>query len=228
MNEFLRPADVCRILSIHPRTLFEWTHRGKIAFIQTKGRQYRYPKKDIITPTENRSQTNFCYCRVSTRSQSDDLQRQVDFFRDRFPNHVIIKDIGSGLNFKRKGIQTLLDAAIKGNIREIVVTHKDQLCRFGFELFERILPKCSNGKIVVLNHTETSPQEELINDLLSIITVFSSRLYGLRSHSIKKQIRDTIKEKCQSQAQNIEGSFPTNTGTENSTPIDDGTISMVL
>jgi len=121
-----------------------------------------------------------------------------------------------------------LDAAIKGNIGEIVVTHKDRLCRFGFELFERILSQCSNGKIVVLNHTETSPQEELINDLLSIITVFSSRLYGLRSHFIKKQIRDTIKEKCQSQAQNIEGSFPTNTGTENSTPIDDGTISMVL
>jgi len=63
MDESLRPGDVCRILSIHPRTLFEWTHRGKIAFIQTKGGQYRYPKKDIIAPTENRSQTIFFWMR---------------------------------------------------------------------------------------------------------------------------------------------------------------------
>ncbi|NCV80035.1 MAG: IS607 family transposase [Actinobacteria bacterium] len=139
---------------------------------------------------------------------------------------MIIKDIGSGLNFKRKGFQTILDTAIKGNLGEIVVTHKDRLCRFGFELLEAVISKCSNGTIVVLDQRETSPQEELINDLLSIITVFSSRLYGLRSHTIKKQIQDTIKEKCQSQ--DIKGSFSPNKGTERATPIDDGTISMVL
>jgi hypothetical protein len=106
---------------------------------------------------------------------------------------IIIKDIGSGLNFKRKGFNSILDFAIKGDIQEVVVTHKDRLCRFGFELIERIITEYSNGKIVVLNQEKTSPEKELVDDLISIVTVFSSRLYGLRSHSIKKQIKEATK-----------------------------------
>ena len=221
MDEYLKPSEICRLLHISPRTLFEWTHKGKISFVRTKGGHYRYPRKDLIATEEKSDQTNFCYCRVSTRGQSDDLQRQVDFFRDRFPHHTIIKDIGSGLNFKRKGLQTILDTAIQGNLGEVVVTHKDRLCRFGFELLEGIFSKCSNGKIVVLDHKETSPQQELINDLLSIVTVFSSRLYGLRSHSIKKKIKDTI-------SKDIEGAIPTDGRTEEATGSDDGAITLVL
>ena len=132
---------------------------------------------------------NICYCRVSTSSQKEDLERQVEFFRCKYPNHEIIKDIGSGLNFKRKGFNSILDFAFKGDIGEVVVTHKDRLCRFGFELVLRII-ESTNGKILVLDKEETSPEKELVNDILSIITVFSSRLYGLRSHAIKNKIRE--------------------------------------
>jgi predicted site-specific integrase-resolvase len=95
------------------------------------------------------------------------------------------------------------------------------LCRFGFDLLEGIISKYSHGKIVVLDHKETSPHQELINDLLSIITVFSSRLYGLRSHSITKKIKDTVSE-------NIEGSIPADRETKGAIRSDDGAISMVL
>lgn len=218
---YLKRSEVCRLLNICPKTLFQWTHSGKISYIKTKGGQYRYPKKDIVAPEENTLKKNFCYCRVSTRGQSDDLQRQAEFFADRYPDHIIIRDIGSGLNFKRKGFQTLLDEAIKGNIGEIVVTHRDRLCRFSFDLLESILSKCSDGKIVVLHQRETSPQQELITDLLSIITVFSSRLYGLRSHSIKKELQDKILE-------NTQGEVSSDEPGERETPVDDGTVSLVL
>jgi excisionase family DNA binding protein len=221
MDEYLRPNEVCTLLHISPRTLFQWTHQGKIRFIKTKGGHYRYPREDLIATEEKTNPINICYCRVSTRGQSDDLQRQVDLFRNRFPHHQIIKDIGSGLNFKRKGLETILDIAIKGDLGEVVVTHKDRLCRFGFDLLEGIISKYSHGKIVVLDHKEISPYQELINDLLSIITVFSSRLYGLRSQSITKKIKDTI-------SQNIEGSIPTNRETKGAIGSDDGAISMVL
>jgi len=118
------------------------------------------------------------------------LERQISFFTSKYPDYIIISDYGSGLNFKRKGLKTIITEAIKGNIKELVVTHKDRLCRFGFELIESIIKEYSNGKIMVLDKGETSPEKELINDIISIITVFSSRLYGLRSHSDKKQIKE--------------------------------------
>ena len=159
---------------------------------------------DVVSITHIKKQTNkrnICYCRVSSSSQKEDLERQVEFFRCKYPNHEIIKDIGSGLNFKRKGFNSILDFAIKGDIGEVVVTHKDRLCRFGFELVLRII-ESTNGKILVLDKEETSPEKELVNDILSIITVFSSRLYGFRSNSIKNKIRKAIT----STSENIENS----------------------
>jgi predicted site-specific integrase-resolvase len=101
-----------------------------------------------------------------------------------------------------------------------VVTHKDRLCRFGFDLIEGIIKDHSNGRIVVLNQEKTSPEKELVDDLISIITVFSSRLYGLRSNSIKNKIRTQIKD-SQNQVITIQSR-------EKTTESDDGTIEMVL
>jgi predicted site-specific integrase-resolvase len=175
--------------------LYNWNHTGKIKSVTTQGGRYRYSRTEVLSflqsNIENKEEfrSSFCYCRVSTSSQKEDLQRQIEFFKTQYPNHIIIKDIGSGLNFKRKGLQSLLDFAIKGNIKEVVVTHKDRLCRFGFDLIERIITQGGKGKIVVLNKKETSPQEELVGDLISIITVFSSRMYGLRSSKIKSELK---------------------------------------
>jgi putative resolvase len=198
-EKLLRPEQASKILNITQQSLINWTNQGKIECIRTKGKHRRllmsslvpFTSKEIIEKQEQKKKRKICYCRVSTSSQKEDLERQIKFFRIKYPEHEIIKDIGSGINFKRKGFKTILDEAIKGNIGEIVVTHKDRLCRFGFELIKGIILEYSKGEIVVLDKKETSPNEELVNDLISIITVFSSRLYGLRSSKIKNQIRET-------------------------------------
>jgi len=195
---YLNPKDAAKLFNVTTRTLFSWEASGKIKCIRTNGGHRRYVLSSFPNTTKNTTENSerrkICYCRVSTRSQTNDLERQVKFFEQEFSGYEIIKDIGSGLNFKRKGLQTVLDAAEKGNLQEVVVTHKDRLCRFGFELIERIIQK-HNGKIMVLDQEKTSPEEELVKDLISIITVFSSRLYGLRSNSIKKQIKESVTEK---------------------------------
>jgi len=190
-EEYLRPDEVCKLLKVTTRTLINWDKTGKVKCIRTDGGHRRFIKSSLpIKQSEKKEGRKICYCRVSTHGQKKDLETQVDFFRDRYPDHEIIKDLGSGINFKRKGFVSILDSAVQGDIAEVVVTHKDRLCRFGFELVERIIETHSKGKIVVLNKKETSPEKELVDDLLSIVTVFSSRLYGLRSHTIKKKIKD--------------------------------------
>jgi len=193
---YIRPQQACRLIKVCDRTLVKWYEQGKLKGIKTKGGQRRYLLSDVLSKAgKELPKRKICYCRVSTASQKEDLERQIEFFRTQYPDYEIIKDIGSGINFKRKGFNSILDSAIQKNIGEVVVTHRDRLCRFGFELTRRIIEEHSQGKIVVLNQEETSPEKELINDLISIITVFSSRLYGLRSHSLKKKIKEAAKER---------------------------------
>lgn len=195
-EKLYKPREICEIYNITPRTLLNWSYRGDIKFIRTQYGQRRYYLPDSEKPQKpGKCKGRYiCYCRVSSHGQKKDLERQHEFFRSKFPNYEIITDIGSGINFKRKGLNKILELAKKGDIREVVVTHKDRLCRFGFELIEKIITEWSNGKIVVLNKEEMSPEQELSKDLISIITVFSSRLYGLRSNSIKRQIKEAIKQ----------------------------------
>lgn len=97
-----------------------------------------------------------CYCRVSSNKQKEDLERQKQVMKELYPNHELISDIGSGLNEKRKGYLKLLDYAIKGELKELVISNKDRLCRYGFDTIEYIIQKYSNGKIIILNKTEES------------------------------------------------------------------------
>jgi putative resolvase len=199
MNEqrYLRPKEATIKYNVSSKTLINWDNAGLIKTFRTKGGQRRYLLSSIeehIGSKQTTEKRRICYCRVSTHSQKEDMERQAEFFRNKYPNHEIIKDIGSGINFKRKGLKTILEQAVKGNIGQIVVTHKDRLCRFGFDLIENIITQF-NGEILVLDHKEASKEQELVDDLVSIITVFSSRIYGLRSHSIKKQIEASKDDK---------------------------------
>lgn len=109
--------------------------------------------------------------------------------REAYPQAEIVKDIGSGLNFKRKGFKALLERAMSGDKLTVVVAHRDRLCRFGFDLVRDIIER-SGGRIMVLNETRLSPEQELVTDLLSIIHIFSARLHGLRSY--KNKIREDV------------------------------------
>ena len=111
--------------------------------------------------------------------------------RDHFPDAEVVKDIGSGLNYKRKGLKTLLERAMRGDKLKVVVAHRDRLCRFGFELIEHII-KLAGSEIVVLKESSLSPEQELTTDLLSNIHVFSCRLYGLRNY--KSKIHEAVSD----------------------------------
>lgn len=195
--KYLTPKDAAEILGVTQRTLLNYGYDGKLTAIRTQGGHRRYKYEDVVRIKSIESNgRSICYARVSTYDQKEDLSRQIKFLTLQYPNHEVIQDIGSGLNFKRKGFSALLDSALQGNIKEIVVTDKDRLCRFGFELLQEIIVKASNGRIVVLNKRSSKPEDRLVDDILSIITVFSSRLHGLRSGRNKRAIKKQLE--CES------------------------------
>ena len=193
-------------IEVHPNTLRKWANEGKIKHIKNPADQRLYDVDSFVKGgVEGR---RVLYCRVSSKKQKDDLVGQVREMRGRYPNHEVIEDFGSGLNFKRKGFSALLDAILLGNVSEVVVAHKDRLARFGFELIEQVASK--NGcRIVVLDNASLSPQEELVRDLLSIIHVFSCRLYGLRRYSRAiREEKDLSKQGKSFESKEILGAIP--------------------
>ena len=106
--------------------------------------------------------------------------------KSKFPKHIIIEDIGSGLNLNKRGIKKIIKLGIAGKVEEVVVAYRDRLTRFGFELIEEIIHDYSDGKILVLNDKETvEPEEELVKDLMSIMNVYVAKMNGLRKYKKK-------------------------------------------
>ncbi|MCY7337520.1 MAG: IS607 family transposase [Chamaesiphon sp.] len=134
--------------------------------------------------------TVVCYCRVSSSKQRADLDSQIAYMRGLYPQAEIITDIASGLNYKRKGLKTLLARGLSGDQLTVVVAHKDRLARFGVELIEWILQSCGS-ELLVLNQSISDPQRELTEDLLAIIQIFSCRLYGQRRYTNNKMSKDS-------------------------------------
>ncbi len=168
-----------QILGVHPNTLRKWADAGLIKHIKTVSGHRRYDVESYLN--ENKAVKTVCYCRVSSYKQRDDLRRQVEYMQHKFPEAEIVKDIGSGLSFKRKGLKTLLERAINGDKFKVVSAHKDRLSRFGFELIRWIIEN-SGGELVVLNESDFSPEQEFTQDMLTVLHVFSCRMHGLRSY----------------------------------------------
>lgn len=180
----LRISEASKLLGVHPQTLRRWETEGKLSPSKTPSGQRRYSKREVeklINTDKEDAREQIIYCRVSSRKQADDLKRQEDFMRKLFPTFRVISDIGSGVNFKRPGLQTILELMHKGDIRTLAISYKDRLCRIGFDLFEE-LSKLFGFEIIVVNNIETSPEGELVKDLLAITTSFSARIHGLRKY----------------------------------------------
>jgi len=212
-QKYVRPEEACRVLKVTTQSLKRWAKDGRIEFVLTSGGHRRYNLAKYLNPTKPSIivRKSICYARVSSSSQKEDLERQVELFRIRYPNHEIVQDVGSGLNFKRKGLRAVLGLALRGQLQELVVTYKDRLCRFGFELFSEIM-RFGNGKIVVLHDQEDqTPEQELCQDLLSIVTVFSARIHGFRSGKNRKAISSVGKASKEGKGQERGSQIPTNT-----------------
>ena len=180
MNVY-KPNQLADKLKVSKETLRLWAESGKIKTIKTDGGHRRYIYDDK-TDTKD-TKVKFIYTRVSSAKQQPDLERQIKFLQKIYPDYKVISDIGSGLNFKRKGFNKLLEAILTGTVKEVVVAHKDRLCRFGFEIFENLCKHFSTTLTIVDDKDGKSQTDELAEDLLSIITVFTARFYGQRKYT---------------------------------------------
>lgn len=202
MEQFYTISQFAKLINVKIKTLQKWDRDGVLHAKRTltNRRYYTHTQYlEYIGESSKIPRINVIYGRVSNRSQIDDLKNQIEFITNFINKNgltvsEIYTDIGSGLNFKRKKWNDLIEDCINGKIDKIYISHKDRFVRFGFDWFESFLRNHYGAEIVVIENITTSPQEDLIQDLISIIHVFSCRIYGLRKYKSK------IKERflCQS------------------------------
>ena len=206
-KKYYSRQDALKILNIHYQTIRKYRLEGRISTIAIGSGRHLYDVEKFIADNKNdptvvinqdaidnqdkKERKKICYCRVSSFGQKIELENQINYMKELYPNHEILSDIGSGINFKRPKFLKIIDYAIENQLEELVIAYKDRLCRISYELIEHILQKLSKTKIIIVNNEEVSPDKEVTEDLIQIITVFSSKLYGLRKYS-KKEIKKEI------------------------------------
>ncbi len=182
-----------KTIGVTTQTLRNWEKSGELMPCKvTKGKTRYYSEQQLseyLNQDNKKQRLIYIYSRVSNSGQKDDLKNQIKFLKDycNAKGYITqeLSDIGSGLNFKRKNWNKLLEMVQNGEISKIIIAHKDRFVRFGYEWFKMFCLKFG-CEIEVVNNEYLSPQQELVQDLISIIHVFSCRIYGLRKY--KKQI----------------------------------------
>ncbi len=218
-TQYVSHSKIAKDFSVSNSTLRKWADQQRIKCRRMPGGKRLYLYGDIeraLTDTDQSNATSdavaidaqpaitrasICYARVSSQHQQSDLDRQIADLTTAYPGYELVSDIGSGLNWSRQGLKTILDRAIAGGVETVVVKHKDRLCRFGFELVSWIFEK-SNTKLVVHGSNDASSNtgssdKELVDDLLSIITVFVAKNNGRRSAQNRRARKRAAEEDCQ-------------------------------
>ena len=197
---FISIRDAVTITGLCTQTLRKLADENKIKTYKTLSGQRKFDKRSLqemcnpssfVSKKEDNTKKNFIYTRVSSKKQLDDISRQIEFVRNKnteYNLYTIISDVGSGINFKRKGLSTILDCCLQQNIGNVVITHRDRLSRFGFDLINIIVQK-SGGKIIVIDDERNeSTEQELSEDLITIVNIYSCRQMGKRKYKNKIQI----------------------------------------
>ena len=192
--------EFSKLISRTPQTLRNWDLLGKLKPHHTGANGYRYYShqqlNELLGITDTQRKV-IGYCRVSSNKQKDDLIRQVEnmdkYLSSLSCEYEIIQDIGSGINYSKKGLKSLLKKINNKEVSKIVVFYKDRLLRFGFELVE-YMANLNGCEIEVLDNTEKTEQQELVEDLIQIVTVFSCKLQGKRANKTRKLVDELIEE----------------------------------
>jgi predicted site-specific integrase-resolvase len=201
MNKLLTIGEASKELGVSISTLRRWDKTGELAPEKTASGHRRYDmakiKPDLYRAVNNEPRKTVAYARVPGHDQKDDLERQKQvlelYCAKQGWTYEIVSDLGSGMNYRKKGLKRLLDEIMNGNVGRLIITHKDRLLRFGAELVFTVC-EAKNVEVVILNQGEdTTFEEDLAKDVLEIITVFSARLYGSRSRKNKKLIDNIMK-----------------------------------
>lgn len=197
-------GEFAKLLNVTVKTLQNWDKQGTLKAYRTPTNQRFYTEEQLNqilnlsnTNQEEKQGLKIGYCRVSTHNQKNSLENQEEYLRSYTNAKGVIldevfTDIGSGINYNRKNFNRILELVEDGEVAEIYVTYKDRFVRFGFDWFNTFCEK-HGAKIIILNQPSTSPEQELAEDLLNIVTVFSARSHDLRTY--KKQLEQNLNEK---------------------------------
>ena len=200
-QEYITIQNASKVYGIPVKTFRKWDSEGRIKASRTPTNYRIFKISDIeevlgIAPDKTPFvRDKIIYCRVSSHRQKDDLERQIDFLKRRFPDHSIVQDVGSGINFNRKGLQSLLVRAMSNQLQEVVVAHKDRLSRFAFELIEFIFKQNGVNLIVLDEEKGKSDEQELSEDLLAIVHVFSCKQMGKRRYRGEDNQNESVSNK---------------------------------
>ena len=199
MSKYYSINKFSKILGVSAQTLRNGDKKGKLHPHHTSSNGYRYYSHEqlnqVMNVKPNLDRIVIGYCRVSSNKQKDDLERQIEnmklYLTAQGKPFEIISDIGSGINYKKKGLKELMKRISQNKVDKVVVFYKDRLLRFGFELVEYIasLYDCD---IEIIDHTEKTEQQEFVEDLVQIITVFSCKLQGKRANKARKLVKELI------------------------------------
>jgi len=194
MPKFYKPSEVAELLNYNKVTIIRWIHTGKIKAIKI-GRDYRIPEEEVQKLLGKKKETTraILYARVSGRDQKKDLETQLKTLEQYAISkgyQIVdeVKEIASGLNENRKGLKKLINLAKNNTYDVLIITYPDRLTRFGFKYLEELF-SAHNVRIETVFKKDKTPKEELVEDLIAIITSFAGRLYGLRSHKNKKFVQ---------------------------------------
>ena len=192
MSNLLTVKEAAELMGVTPKTIRRWEEEGKITASRTPGGHRRFDVSQLLGLRKDDSFT-VAYARVSSNDQKEDLKRQIivleSYCAKNGWNFKVIQDLGSGLNYRKRGLIKLIKLICTSQVERLVITHKDRLLRFGAELLFTLC-EIFGTEIIIINRTEDSTfEEDLAQDVLEIITVFSARLYGSRSHKNKKIVQ---------------------------------------
>lgn len=189
------------LIDVNPQTLRNWDKEGKLkpAYVNPDTGYRYYSEEQLQEQLGKIAEEKIVvgYCRVSSKKQQADLERQVQnmktYLLAQGKPFKIVTDIGSGIHYNKKGLNEVIDLVMDKKVSKIVVLYKDRLVRFGYELIKNICDK-NNVSIEIIDHNEKSEQEEVVEDLVQIITVFSSKLQGKRSKKTMELIKELKKD----------------------------------
>lgn len=193
-------AEMSKLLNVTAQTLRNWDKSGKLKPHHTTDSGYRYYSQEQlnrILGIKDKSRKVIGYCRVSSHKQKDDLDRQIQnmetYLLAQGRPFEIITDIGSGINYNKRGLKELVKLITQNEVDKVVILYKDRLLRFGYEIIEYIA-SLYNCEIEIIDNTEKTEQQELVEDMIQIITVFSCKLQGKRANKAKKMIKELIED----------------------------------
>jgi predicted site-specific integrase-resolvase len=195
-------GEFSKLIGKTAQTLRDWDKKGEFKPHHVTPSGYRYYSQEQLNnflgiKGITKPKKVIGYCRVSSHKQKDDLERQIENVRiymiARGYQFEVISDIGSGINYNKRGLNQLLDMITNSEVEKIVILYKDRLLRFGYELVENLCNKY--GTIIeIIDNTERTEEQELVEDLIQIITVFSCRLQGKRANKAKKMIKELLED----------------------------------